>query len=84
MQWAMEDEAAQRTADGVKLTVIAYDATEEEHVLLEQVIRAGDVSVYKQQWRFDYPVKKLRFLNDTLATERHDKLWCLPEIVLPE
>jgi tetratricopeptide (TPR) repeat protein len=84
MEWALTDRSVERTRDGLKFTVIACDDEGEEHVLLEQVLPPKDAEVYQEQWEFDYEVKKLRFVKDTLDNKTYDQLWCLPEIVFPE
>jgi len=84
LQYALTNEAAAKTANGLKFTVVATDAAGDPHTLVERVLRPRDGRVYDEQIRFDFDVRKITFVHDNLGNEMWDVLWILPGgLVIP-
>jgi len=84
LQYALTNEAAAKTANGLKFTVVATDAAGDPHTLVERVLRPRDDRVYDEQIRFDFDVRKITFVHDNLGSEMWDVLWILPDgLVIP-
>jgi len=84
LQYALTNEAAAKTANGLTFTVVATDAAGDPHTLVERGLRPRDDRVYDEQIRFDFDVRKITFVHDNLGNEMWDVLWILPDgLVIP-
>ncbi|MBM4037677.1 MAG: hypothetical protein FJ290_04105 [Planctomycetes bacterium] len=79
LQYALTDEAARSSSNGLKFTVVATDDQGTEHKLVERTLAAGDQKVYDEALRFDYAVRSIRFVHDNLGKEMWDVLWLHPQ-----
>ena len=60
--------------------LIAIDSQGQEHVVVSQTLLPGDKTIYDKHNKFDYDVKKIKFVHDNLGQEYWDVLWFYPEI----
>ena len=85
IQYALTDDAADKSPDGLKFTVTATDAAGKPHTLVERVLAAGDKQVYDEQVRLDFAAREITFTHDNLGKEMWDVLWIRPEgLVVPK
>jgi hypothetical protein len=84
LRYALTDEAAAKTRDGLKFTVVATDAAGNAHTLVERVLKPRDERVYEEEIRLEFGVRKVTFTHDNLGSEMWDVLWILPDgLVMP-
>ncbi|MCX5670270.1 MAG: hypothetical protein NTU94_02975, partial [Planctomycetota bacterium] len=84
LKYALTDEAAAKTRDGLKFTVVATDAAGNPHPLVERVLKPRDQRIYEEEIRFEFDVRKITFVHDNLGSEMWDVLWILPDgLVIP-
>jgi len=84
LRYALTDEAAAKTRDGLKFTVVATDAAGNPHTLVERVLKPRDQRIYEEEIRFEFDVRKITFVHDNLGSEVWDVLWILPDgLVIP-
>jgi len=84
LQYALTDQAAKSSSNGLKFTVLATDEDGKQHALIEDVLKRGDVDVREKVLRFDYVVSSITFVHDNLGQEAWDVLWIYPEgLVVP-
>ena len=83
IQYALTDQAAASSRNGLKFRVTAVDADGKPHTLVERVLPKGDRRVYDERIRFDRPVRTLQLTHDNLGSEVWDVLWILPEGLAP-
>ena len=79
LQYALTDQAARSSNNGLKFTVVATDSDGAEHKLVERTLAPGDRKVYDETLRFDYAVRSIRFVHDNLGKEAWDVLWFHPQ-----
>jgi len=84
IKYALTDQAASSSSNGLKFTIIATDENGKEHKLLEDTLSRGDRTIRDKQISFDHNARKLTFLHDNLGQEAWDVLWIQPEgLVVP-
>ncbi|MCX5656347.1 MAG: hypothetical protein NTY65_17055 [Planctomycetota bacterium] len=84
LRYALTDEAAAKTRDGLKFTVVAADAAGNPHTLVDRVLKPRDQRIYEEEIRFEFDVRKITFVHDNLGSEVWDVLWILPDgLVIP-
>ena len=79
LQYALTDEAAKSSTNGMRFTVVATDGDGAEHKLVERTLPPGDQKDYDETLRFDYAVRSIRFVHDNLGKEVWDVLWFHPQ-----
>jgi len=79
LQYALTNEAAAKTVNGLKFSVVAVDAAGNPHTLVERVLRPRDNRMYNEKIRFEFDVRKITFVHDNLGSEVWDVLWILPD-----
>ncbi len=85
IQYALTDEAARLSSNGLKFSVLATDDEGQEHTLIDDTLKRGDTAVRDRRLRFDFHVRKITFVHDNLGKEVWDVLWINPEgLVVPE
>ena len=83
IQYALTDDAARHSRNGLKFTVTATDDGGRQHKLIERVLKPQDRRVYDEKVRFPAAVRKLTFTHDNLGSEVWDVLWIHPQGVEP-
>jgi len=79
IQYALTDDAAAKSSNGLKFTVAATDPAGNRHTIVERVLKPGDQRIYAEEVRFDYAVQQITFTHDNLGSEMWDVLWIHPE-----
>jgi hypothetical protein len=82
-RYALTDVAA-AISSGFKLTIIAVESSGKEHILREETLKNGDKTVYDREWKLDYPVAKIRVVQDNIGEPWFVLLWFSPEVELPK
>ncbi|NQU21750.1 MAG: hypothetical protein HQ567_10740, partial [Candidatus Nealsonbacteria bacterium] len=85
IQYALTDQAAASSSNGLKFSVLATDDQGNEHTLIDDTLKPGDTAVREKQLRFDFNVQNIKFIHDNLGKEVWDVLWINPEgLVVPK
>ncbi|NQT87293.1 hypothetical protein HQ560_11045, partial [bacterium] len=84
IQYALTDQAADSTTNGLKFTITATDPAGKQHVVHARTLKRGDKTVYDETLRFETAVQALTFTHDNLGSEVWDVLWIHPKgLVVP-
>jgi hypothetical protein len=85
IQYALTDDAAANSTNGLRLTVVATDAAGSAHTLVERVLKPGDRQVYDDKVRLDFAARQITLVHDNLGSETWDVVWMCPEgLVVPK
>ena len=79
ISFALTDDAARHSSNGLRFTVVATDHAGAPHVVVERVVKARDRRIYEEEVRLDFAARKITFTHDNLGREMWDVLWILPE-----
>jgi len=83
IQYALTDDAAAHSRNGLEFTITAVDDRGRQHKLIDRVLKRGDRRVYDEEVRFPVAVRKLTFTHDNLGSEMWDVLWIHPQGMEP-
>ncbi|MAG93756.1 MAG: hypothetical protein CMJ48_08415 [Planctomycetaceae bacterium] len=80
VRYALTNQAAASSTNGLKFTITATDEQGKKHVILDQVLPRGDNKLHVKDFHPDFPVEKITFTHDNLGKEVWDVVWFYPEI----